>query len=167
MTDKTDNKKSISVENGTDCAADDVVRNRRALLKSAMVTMPMILTLQSGAALARSSNIISASEPANALDLEGRMLCLDLRSADKVQTQGKWADMGDSDPVITAIPQGTYYVAEGGEETSRAMMCREGDVGFWTQPVAGVWEPTDTVPKGILVSAIALSSFAVSRITEI
>ena len=52
---------------------------RRAILKRGVVAMPAILTLQSGAALARSSNLISASHP-RTTDRRGRTLCIDSRS---------------------------------------------------------------------------------------
>jgi len=50
--------------------------SRRAMLRRGVVAMPAILTLQSGAALARSSNLISAA-PRGTTDRRGRTLCLD------------------------------------------------------------------------------------------
>jgi hypothetical protein len=53
--------------------------SRRAILRGGVVAMPAILTLQSGAALARSSNLISAAS-SGTTDRLGRTLCLDTNS---------------------------------------------------------------------------------------
>ncbi len=74
MIEKLANQTQDSVESQKNRADDGAVRGRRAVLKGAVAAMPMILTLQSGAALARSSNMISASSPDSAIDAEGRTL---------------------------------------------------------------------------------------------
>jgi len=157
MVEKMDNKATVSVADD----ADSTSRARRALLKRAVVSMPAILTLQSGAALARSSNIIKASQPADAVDPLRRMLCLDYRYVDRVQRQGKWADLGD--PVgrvhVQAITDKAYYDAPDGEAVGRSVICAEG--GSYTF-VDSLGAPQETAPvsQGMLVSATALSSFA-------
>ena len=64
---------------------------RRSVLKGAIAAAPVIATLPSGAALARSSNLISSTSPAGALDGSGRTLCLDLSSG---ELSGTVMDLG-------------------------------------------------------------------------
>lgn len=67
--------------------------SRRALLKGTISAMPAVLTLQSGAAFARSSNLISAS-PRNHRDRWRRTLCLDLKSVYPVNGSRRLYDLG-------------------------------------------------------------------------
>jgi len=174
MTDKNDNQKPVSVDNEVHQNGDATARARRALLKGAVGALPMILTLQSGAALARSSNLISASQPGSAKDAEGRMLCMDYRYVDMVvdgdgdSGQSRVADLG-SPPYanISAIPRRMYFDEPEGERIYRREICYDGGV-YSFQKTSGEWAQTGYVPKGMLVSATALSSFAGSYdITEI
>ena len=162
MTNKTDNMKNkVPVSAGKDEGRvhDGAVNARRALLKGAIATMPMILTLQSGAALARSSNLITASRPRSAKDAEGRTLCMDYNYVDTVYGADNVADLGEPPYAhITAIRKDIYFDSPDGEVIRRWRMCREGGV-FFTKKDATFYE-TDYVPKGMLVSATALSSFA-------
>lgn len=179
MTDKNDNQEPVAVENEQNHADDSVVRGRRALLRTAVVTMPMILTLQSGAALARSSNLISASRPRSAKDPEGRMLCMDYQSVDMVidsdddssggyrRTYGSVADLGAPPSAnISAIRRGVYYDEPGGERIYRRRICRDGGV-YSVQKASGEWVQTRYVPQGMLVSFVGVGSFANIHITEI
>ena len=58
-----------------EAAASKLALNRRRLLKVAVATAPVIATLPSGAALARSSNLIGPTSGPGT-DAEGRTLCL-------------------------------------------------------------------------------------------
>jgi len=163
MTDKTDNMKNktpASVGKVQDRAGDGAVNARRALLKGAVATMPMILTLQSGAALARSSNLISASTASAALDANGRMLCLDYRYADSTYDNTNVVDVGDPPYAhVCAIKDDDYYISSNASNpTHREQMCHDG--GTFFRKTASGFEETNYVPKGMLVSATALSSFA-------
>ena len=67
--------------------------SRRALIKGGAVAMPAILTLHSGAALARSSNLISASSP-QTTDRLGRTLCVSKRSVVPADRYREVYDLG-------------------------------------------------------------------------
>ena len=62
--------------------------SRRSMLKGTATAMPAILTLQSGAALARSSNLISTIDYKSP-DRHGRTLCLNLDSVVPAGRDGK------------------------------------------------------------------------------
>ena len=137
---------------------------RRSILKGAMTAAPVIATLPSGVALARSSSVIGSSRPAGALDREGRTLCLDARSGDLV---GTVVDLGTPPSgSVTAITERDYRTGPRGsaDPITEAEMCASGG-DFYYQDAG--WQ-TANVPRGILVSATALSSFAGSiRFTEV
>jgi len=129
-----------------------------------MVAAPVIATLSSGAALARSSNVISSSIPDSARDGSGRTLCLDERSGERIGTS---IDLGaPPSGSVTAITERDYRTAPNGGATpiSEAQMCANGGSSYYQ---SSGWQ-TANVPRGILVSATALSSFAGSiRFTEV
>ncbi len=107
--------------------------HRRALLKGAAITMPMILTLQSGAALARSSNLISAS-PYGYEDANGRTMCLDLDSVYPAGDYGDKYDLGE--PAygrVSAINDRDYRRSRGAraERVSEKQMCTEGRTYYY------------------------------------
>jgi hypothetical protein len=137
---------------------------RRSILKGAMAAAPVIATLPSGAALARSSSLIGSTSPAGALDGSGRTLCLDELSGDRT---GTVVDLGTPPSgSVTAITQRDYRTGPRGsaDEITEASMCELGG-DFYYQDAG--WR-TAHVPRGILVSATALSSFAGSiRFTEV
>lgn len=134
--------------------------NRRRLLKVAVATAPVIATLPSGAALARSSNLIGATSGPGT-DSLGRTLCVDV-------TSGPYAN-GLID--LGAPPSGRAYAIRNRDyrvddhwyasSVSERQMCNQG--GTFYHYNYG-WR-TVKVPKGIVVSATALSSFAGSIYT--
>ena len=151
--------------------------SRRALLRTtATAVVPTILTLQSGAALAKSSNLMGTVSHANrAIGANGRVQCLD--GAGVVGgTYGSRIDIG-KDPMLHVqyVTQREYfrpnqYGSSG--DTSRPVsietMCREGGV-YWYKDASGwsqVWQSTTPgirsrgIEKGFMVSATALSSFS-------
>jgi hypothetical protein len=131
--------------------------NRRRVLKVAVATAPFIATLPSGAALARSSNVISATSEANALDAMGRTQCLDLRSG--ADFTGSTLDLAEPPSgVVTAITERDYRIEPkgSGAAVSEAEMCKAGGSFYYQE---SGWK-TASVPRGMLVSATALSSFA-------
>lgn len=155
--------------------------SRRSLLKGTVVSMPAILTLQSGAALARSSNMISASNFASP-DSRGRTLCLDVSSVYPADSSGKRFDLGDpAHAEVTAIPERDYRIEprKKAAEVMEEQMCLDGKTYYyrdsntswdssWTSDdddddgtlySLGRWRQVD-VPRGVLVSATALHSFA-------
>ena len=148
--------------------------------------MPAILTLHSGAALARSSNLISATN-GNPRDRRGRVLCLDRRSVRPAGRGGRVYDLGE--PAygrVAAINDHGFKTlpSRDGQAVSRRQMCEQGGTyfyrdrrhsweGIWEDEAVDKAESTDSksyvfrrrwqkveVPKGVLVSATALTSFA-------
>lgn len=129
--------------------------SRRRMLKAAVATAPVIATLPSGAALARSSNLIGPTSGPGT-DALGRTLCLDANSGTSIDGMIDLGPAGDGN--VTAIRERVYRVeARGGaaEILEREMCARGGE--FYHQ--ASGWQ-TVNVPRGIVVSATALSSFA-------
>ena len=107
--------------------------SRRALLRGAVTTMPIVLTLQSGAALARSSNLISASHYSSE-DRRGRTLCLDTDSVYPVGGSDRVFDAGDPARVhVYAINERDYRVAphRNARRISEEQICRTGRPGFY------------------------------------
>lgn len=136
---------------------------RRDLLRRTAVSMPMVLTLQSGAALARSSNLISATSTDYA-DADGRTLCLDKDSVFAASDSADVYDLGDPPYArVYAIRDREYYnePRRRSGQLSEAEMCRSGRSGFLRprDHDGRGWKEVK-VPKGVLVSATALSSFA-------
>lgn len=138
--------------------------SRRTLLSGAgRVAVPAIITLYSGAALARSSaNLISADSTPGA---EGnKYRCLDTQSVDPTSNPHVF-DVGTPPMAhVTRISsQKTYYKAgwngePTGQTTSGPTMCSSGGTFYrkdWNNNLQKV-----TVKKGVLVSATALGSFA-------
>ena len=132
--------------------------SRRALIRGGAAAMPVILTLQSGAALARSSNLIGAASDGTT-DALGRKLCLDTNSVIPVGGNSGKYDLGEPPYAqVTAINDRDYYHNPNfGPDLSEARMCQTGQISYYYQDPD--WQQVQ-VPKGILVSATALSSFA-------
>lgn len=133
------------------------VVSRRALLKGTAASMPMILTLQSGAALARSSNLISEAGY-GATDARGRTLCLDLDSVHETHGSGNIYDLGEPAYArVSAINEREYHLEnnEGSAEIEEADLCMRGGSAFYRDRG---WHEV-RVQQGVLVSATALTSF--------
>lgn len=162
------------------------------MLRGAAAAVPTILTLHSGAALARSSNLLHVADGAP-VDAKGRNLCIDESSVKVESGPPKAFDLGEpAHADVTAIPTGrTYYrdTAPDGPTISPQEMCQTGgefyykgspSLGALDVPSAsdsgstagfGVrmsadWQTQNqgwtkvSVPRGGLVSATALASFA-------
>lgn len=130
---------------------------RRALVRGAAAAVPTILTLHSGAALARSSNLIST---VNTLAADAPANCLDTSSpTSSIQNiEGNLYDLGVNPKTeqVNIIPVGEYYKdSNGSTSVDRKTMCEEGGPYFRKQ--SGFTQVN--VPKGGLVSATALQSF--------
>jgi len=142
--------------------------SRRDLLRRTAVSMPAVLTLHSGAALARSSNLISAST-AEYTDDAGRTLCLDVDSVYSVGTDGDVFDLGEPPYArVNAIRDRDYRAepAGSGRVVSEAEFCRSGGPVYVQNAdinndgiIERGWSEMRT-NRGALVSATALSSFA-------
>ena len=138
--------------------------SRRRLIKGAIATAPFIATLPTGAALARSSNVITSSSEAGAKDVFGRTLCMDDRSGVDYGTAidlGPWPHGS-----VNAITDRKYFTQAAWRSTpvSEGYMCKQGGgYYYWNYG----WKQVK-VPRGMLVSATAIASFAGGiKITEI
>lgn len=130
--------------------------SRRTLLRGATATVPTILTLTSGAALARSSNLIGTIQQAN-----GDVLCLDPRSTNgPTRRNPNVYDLG-SPPYaeVTRIPQANQYRAKDTHEAmTPAEVCRhrgpiEVKYGY------GDWMERRRHRPGVMISNAACASF--------
>lgn len=137
--------------------------NRRALLRGASTALPAILTLQSGAALARSSNLIGAAGQAGPDG--GKYRCLDFDGISGTKNP-KVYDLGN--PAmghVTRIDANSRYYREDPDDrkygdpdrVSPQKMCQQGG-NFYRKDS---WRSRKVkVKQGVLVSATALSSFS-------
>jgi hypothetical protein len=156
-----------------DAADNAVFRGRRALIKGAAATLPMILTLQSGAALARSSNLIGGTSEASAKDADGNTLCMDMSYATPI---GDKYDLGPTpgDVVVNMYPDCEYskkqmpLLRRRGPASSAGQRVTVGvqevcespiDSTFYFKNGPGGWQPLPG-GNGALVSLVAISSFA-------
>lgn len=140
--------------------------SRRALLRSGVTAMPAILTLQSGAALARSSNLISASSP-DATDGLGRTMCLDTNTVEYASESGNVFDFGDPPrpASVNIITPREYHVEpnRGSATISPGAACERGGPIFFKPEGGGPWQRIDLpqLPRsGVVVSSGAMTSMA-------
>lgn len=153
--------------------------SRRSLLKAGTTAMPAILTLQSGSALARSSNLISAAAP-DTRDTYGRTMCLDTDSVRPATRDSGVYDVGDpAFARVTVIRDKEFFAKESTQNRNRwgtawgsdqetdddqmqrvseGEMCLRGGT-YYTKTFAG-WREVSLPQNGIVVSATALSSFS-------
>lgn len=131
--------------------------SRRALLKGTAIAMPVVLTLQSesGAALARSSNLISEASP-DTRDLDGNTLCLDTSSVYPLPDGSKY-DMGDpADGVVNVIADRQFFLEKNhSSPTTTYDMCYKGGPAWFHD---GGWHEVRLPANGVVVSATALVS---------
>ena len=145
-------------------AEDNVDRpesaGRRALLRKGVTAMPAILTLHSGAALARSSNLISAAPGSR--DGNGDVWCMDTSTADYYPDSGKY-DIGDPGFAnVNVLPDTDYYSGPGlsGDVKTADEFCASGGVRNY-KPLGGGSKETATLQSpGIVVSSNAYNSVA-------
>jgi hypothetical protein len=132
--------------------------------------VPAILTLQSGAALAQSSNLIGTVQSASqAIGPDGKVQCLDMASA--VGGTPTQLDLGPNPGLhLQYISQRQYYwpngsnynVGDPDKPATIEQMCQMGGKFFYKDQG---WKPTlapngDPIKAGFMLSATALSSFA-------
>jgi hypothetical protein len=139
--------------------------SRRRLLKQATFALPIVATIPSGAALARSSNLIGfklGGDPdANATSAASgnRVLCMSKSSAELDYT-ARQADLGPfPNPTGVALPPGEYQSS--GPKISAAEACEAGGTFSYksSSPPRDMAIPTG---GGVVVSATALSSFVIA-----
>lgn len=136
---------------------------RRSLLKGTATALPAILTLHSGAALARSSNLISTTDY-KTTDRRGRTLCLDLESVRPVgRRRGQRYDMGvNGHADIYRIPESDYFVRRRNGKwrpIDESAFCERG--GIAARKVKGQLEKVELpIRRGGMVSLTAVASMA-------
>jgi hypothetical protein len=119
---------------------------RRALLSSAAVTVPTILTLHSGAALAMSSNVVHAAVGAPK-DPDGNYLCLDVSSTyGETRRRGVYDIGSPAHAEISVIPSDTEYYLEpkdGSQPVTGPEMCERGGTYYYkgTGSTGGSYDP--------------------------
>jgi len=152
----TDQSKKLTETSGDARVSEANVPSprRRALVRGAAAAVPTILTLHSGAALARSSNLLgtidtlaNSSDPANCLDTTGLST-----------VEPNVYDLGTTpSSTVNVLPGDKTYYTNSSRTTvaNREAMCENGGTYYTStgQPI--------TLPQGGgLVSATSLSSFA-------
>ena len=140
-----------------------VLMTRRAVLRGATATVPTILTLTSGAALAQSSNLIGTVQRAN-----GDVLCLDPRSTNGPTRRNlNVYDLG-SPPYaeVSRLPSTYRYRAK---HTLKAMtpaeVCRHRgpiEVNYGS----GEWRDLQLRGSGVMISNTAWASFGAAISTK-
>ncbi|WP_405234381.1 hypothetical protein [Lentisalinibacter salinarum] len=130
--------------------------SRRSILKGSVKAMPVVLTLHSGAALARSSNLISGTVTPHVDELN-RTACLDTTSVDPAGSPDLY-DMGEPPHArVHMINERNYYKSDDASSPiSEAQMCETGGTYYYKDQG---WQSVN-MPKGMLVSGTALTSFA-------
>ena len=127
--------------------------------------MPAILTLQSGAAFARTSNLVSAAPLDTKVD--GQTHCLDLtRSwAEPLEGSGNIYDLGENPNVtVNVITERDYLTAQGsGDQISEGAMCERSGTYYYQEQG---WNTVQLPNKGIVVSSGAWNSIAGHSIKE-
>ena len=136
--------------------------SRRAMLRGTAAAMPIALTLPSGAALARSSNLISGTVDAPE-DPYGNKNCLDASSVYPSGDSPHKYDMGDPPSAdITALPRRRYYwkSSRGVREVDRPYMCSEGGEYFYKTGSGSSGRQFFQINKGCMVSLSTMTSLS-------
>lgn len=128
---------------------------RRQLLRKTAVSMPALLTLQSGAALARSSNLIGTA-PLGTRDAAGNALCLDTSRA-RSMGNGQY-DLGEpAFGTVNVLPDRVYYPDKNKNSAPRSadMVCATGGTHYYKDRG---WQQVNLPYNGALVSATSVAS---------
>jgi len=138
--------------------------SRRALIKGGVTVMPAILTLHSGAVLARSSNMISASSP-DTTDGMGRTICVNKSSVVYADDHSEIYDLDEPPYAEVNIIRGPtevqfYETKDKSTPIKPGAMCERGGQ-FWSKPQGEKWVASD-LPQGFVTSSGAWASIAVS-----
>jgi hypothetical protein len=135
---------------------------RRALLRSGITAMPAILTLQSGAALARTSNLVSSSPIDTRVGTN--TVCLDTNSVPQIGDSGDVYDLGDPPKAeITVIPDLDHHSAQNMSVTTRVdegVMCVSEETIYHYKDSNDVWQSRQVPSRGIVLSSGAFASIA-------
>ena len=139
---------------------DGLNKSRRKFLRQGATAMPVVLTLQSGAAHAVSSNLISAA-PAGTTDASGNTLCLDTTTVPRVGV-GDSYDLGEPPFAdINVIPPREYHLEpnRGSPMVSAGGTCNGGTFHYHE---SGGWKQINLPANGVVVSSSATASVMAS-----
>jgi hypothetical protein len=134
--------------------------SRRAMLGRGARAIPAILTLQSGAALAQTSNLVSASA-IGTRDGSGRTLCLDMTSVDSVPDRSNVFDLGDPPYAeVNEITERDYRTSNnnGAPTVTEDEMCLNAGTYHYKE-TGQPWQELRLENRGVIVSSTALMSF--------
>lgn len=134
---------------------------RRALLRGGVAAMPAILTLQSGAALAKSSSMMVTPARPDTTDKLGRTLCLDTNSVYPAQDHPRGWELGTPPHAkLNIISDRVYYRAKSKRsgKVKKGEMCRGGT--FWHKEKGKPWESVHLPYKGAVMSHGSMYSIA-------
>jgi hypothetical protein len=141
------------------------VVGRRAILRGATVAAPTLLTLYSGSALARSSNLITTS--AVAPPTNNKYNCLSTTDLNTTGVSHQYdlgvPARGNVARIGTTTEYHTYGDHSAGSKVTPQQMCDTGG-RFERKLSNGGWD-TVSVPRGGMVSATALNSLAGNHIS--
>ncbi len=130
--------------------------SRRTMLRNVAVGAPAVLTLHSGAALARSSNMVGAA-PAGTRDMDGNALCLDTRTA-KIDYNAYQVDLGEpARGRVNVLSDRAYYSRKSRFSRPRSadMVCKRGGTYYYRDDG---WHEVNLPRNGVIVSATAMVS---------
>ena len=135
---------------------------RRMLLRRGVIAMPAILTLHSGAALARSSNLISASPFET--DANDNVWCMgtSTATADSPLPTGAY-DFGDSGHTTVDVFPNTDYVSGTGQSKvtmTADQFCASGGSADYHLAGGGAPKTVTLQSPGIVVSSNAYNSLS-------
>jgi len=166
MTAQHDLKPGANADESQDpvSSAEQASRKRRVVIRGAAAALPTILTLRSGAALARSSNLISATIE---VDPTGPNRCVALADVEPpiVQPAGSKYDLGEPPAArVTEFTSGHLYATDSGgvNRVTPLEICSNPDVAYYVSTDGATWTQVPTIEKGFLVSATAWSSFSLN-----
>jgi len=155
----SENRKSQSTADG-DKSGRPLPLSRRTLLKAGATAMPLVLTLQSGEALARSSNLISAAPGQR--NENRKALCLDTSTAEPVFDGHKYDLHDPGYATVNVIRDADYYPVspdgDGGRSGDPIGADDFCELGGGRQYHDGGWHQVDLPTNGIIVSANSLHS---------
>jgi hypothetical protein len=122
--------------------------SRRTLLRAGATAMPVILTLQSGEALARTSNLLSNSTGSR---VNNKVMCLDTTGM-PTYDNGK-VDVGNDLMTVYELPDTDFYPGyesgKSGTPMTADMACQNG--GFLRTYETGLQKHEANLPQGGLV----------------
>ena len=141
--------------------------SRRAILKAGTASLPVILSLQSGAALARSSNLVSSAPTGTRDPATGDAICMDSSTLTPLG-EGQY-DLGPNGYAnVDMLPEQEYYVSGTGRKDGPYTaddVCATSE-GYFSYHDGLQWNDIYS-RQGIIISAGAYTSVSTNGLNEI